>query len=365
MKIGIVTVHRANNYGAAVQAYALQHILRNYGLDAQFIDYVGDFLKYPFGIENFRKKGLVGETFTFLGELSRLPRRKKFNEFRKSYFICTEEVKKEELCGLEEQFDLFIAGSDQVWNYKITNQDGAYLLDFVKNYDKKGSYAASFGLTRIERKYREWYSQNLSNIKYLNIREKSAIPIVKKYTNRTPKVVLDPTLLLAKTEWEKIAVNPKMQGDYILSYQVGIDRHLVKYTAFLSKATGLPVYSIPFTQGGYIKMHPVWNSGPLEWLGWIKNARYVVTDSFHGMALSIIFERNFAVNISSQGQALSSRLKDLLNLTGIKGRNIDEIGNIVVEEIDYSKVNIKLEKHKKYSLGVIEGMVLDAKGEGK
>lgn len=363
MKVGIVTVHRANNYGAAVQAYALQRVLRDDGIEAQFIDYVGAFLKHPFGIENFRKKGLLGEAFTFVGELSRLPRRKKFNDFRKRYFICTKELNKEELGGLEEQFDLFIAGSDQVWNYRITNQDGAYLLDFVKSYDKKGSYAASFGLTRIERKYREWYSQSLSDIKYLNVREKSAIPIVKKYTNRIPKVVLDPTLLLSKEEWEKIVVEPKVEGDYILSYQVGMDRHLVEYISFLSKVTGLPVYSIPFTQGGYTKMHPIMDAGPSEWLGWIKKARYVITDSFHGMALSIIFERNFAVNVSAQGEILSSRLKDLLDITGIKGRNINEIGNVVVEEIDYSVINMRIEEHRKYSLGILRGMVLDAKGE--
>lgn len=365
MKVGVVTVHRANNYGAVLQAYALQYVLNENGIDAMFVDYVGDFLKHPFGIENFKKKGIMGEVLTFAGELSRLPRKKKFDKFREEYLKCTESMKKGELYKLERYFDLFIAGSDQIWNYKITNLDSVYLLDFVSNYNKKGSYAASFGLTQIEKKYRNWYSKYLKDIKYLNVREKSAIPMVKKYTGRYPNIVLDPTLLVEKHKWEKLSIKPNVSGEYILSYQVGMDGRLIEYIKYLSEHTGLPVYSIPFPQGGYVKSHAILDAGPREWLGWIENAKYVITDSFHGMALSIVFEREFFVNISSRGKVLSSRLKDLMDILGIENRNIDEIGDNPTNSIDYKSVNKRLEKLKKQSMKILMGMVDDAKGEKK
>lgn len=356
MIIGIITFHRANNYGAVLQAYALQRVLINSGFEAKIVDYESNYLKYPFAKINWKQKGLFAQILTLLGEFSRLPRRKAFDDFRK-LLVCTKPVKKEDLPNIEKDFDLFVVGSDQVWNYKITNRDGSYFLDFVKDSNKKASYAASFGFTSVDSSLIEWYKSMLTNFNYLNVREKSSLPLLKKITNQYGNIVLDPTLLLTKKDWLDLAVFPSETKPYILTYQVGMDKELISFVRRLAKKTGYKIYSIPFPQGGIIKSRFIMNAGPKEWLGWIANAQYVITDSFHGVALSIALEKEFFVHHNIRGAVLSSRINDLMNELGIQNHilsfNNDER---LPEEIDYSIITSNLQNIKINSMNVISEM---------
>lgn len=344
MKIGILTFHKADNYGALLQVYALQQILLKRGFDVKVIDYVGEYLKHPFGLANWKTRGVMAQFLTLAGELSRLPRRKKFEEFRQK-LICTAPISQKELPSLESQFDLFIAGSDQVWNYQITNKDSAYLLDFVTNGAKKGSYAASFGFAKASRDVVDWYRPFLQNYKYLNIRERSALPMVKDMAGRGASVVMDPTFLISKEEWLKTAVLPQTKEPYILTYQVGMSKELLRYAKFLAAKTGYKLYSIPLPQGGLARSRNIVTAGPCEWLGWIAQAQYVVTDSFHGVALSVLFEKEFFVRIAATVAERSSRIDDLLSMLEIRDRYIrPENGDSVPEPIDYASVAARLRK---------------------
>lgn len=358
MKIGIITFHRADNYGAVLQAYALQKALIKKGFQVEIVDYVSDYLKNPFGKANWKTKGFIAQLLTLFGEISRMPRRKAFDDFRK-LLVLTEPVTKKELPGIEKDFDLFVAGSDQVWNYKITNQDGTYLLDFVRDTNKKGSYAASFGFTDVDPTLIVWYQKLLVSFRYLNVREKSSLPLLRKIIDRSGDVVVDPTLLLLKQDWMNLAILPSNKGPYILTYQVGMDKELIEYAKFLSQKTGFKLYSIPFPQGGIAKSHFIMNAGPREWLGWIANAQYVITDSFHGVALSIALEKEFFVHHSTRGVVLSSRIDDLLSELNITDHYIFFKDECFPKKIDYDSVSKKLHTIREYSINKILEMCGD------
>ncbi|NJP39847.1 polysaccharide pyruvyl transferase family protein [Oscillospiraceae bacterium HV4-5-C5C] len=356
MKVGIITFHRANNYGAVLQAYALQEAVRQHGHGAFIIDYESSYLKHPFALVNWKRKGVMSQALTLLGELSRIPRIKPFDEFRR-FLNMTASVEKDGLTAVASTFDVVITGSDQVWNYMITNQDGAYFLDFVQEPTKKGSYAASFGFSDInDLNIRHWYSEKLASFSYLNVREKSALPLVKELTGKPAKITIDPTLLLSKADWDELAIDPPITKPYILTYQVGMDPNLIKCASHLAKKYGYKVYSIPFPQGGMLKTSFVLHAGPLEWLGWIKNAAFVVTDSFHGVALSIAFEKEFYAVISSRGSVLSSRIIDLLQALDIDNHRIKNPDQIPDTSIDYSNVGYKLQALRQQSDCILQGM---------
>jgi len=353
MRIGILTFHQADNYGAVAQAYALMQVLCSYGHDAVIIDYTSEYLKNPFGLKNFRNKGLVAQCLTLAGECTRLPRKRKLRAFRKKYLQMTSYKKKEELDDLNEQFDLFIAGSDQVWNTKISGGDSTYFLDFVKDKNKKGSYAASIGFSSLTKEEKSWYYKLLNDFEYLNVREEAGAKLIKEITGRDAAVTLDPTLLLDAQHWKKLAKKPEVDEDYILTYQVGMDRDLLDYAEYLGKTYGCPVYSIPLPQGGFIKAKPLINLGLEEWLGYFQHAKYVVTDSFHGLVFSLIMEREFCVCYSERERSLTSRQLNLMNLLGIEGRNIKSIGKQIPHLIDYDGVSKRLLEQRKKSLGIL------------
>jgi len=357
MKIGIVTFHNADNYGATLQAYALQTVLCQAGHEALLVDYTSDYLKKPFGVENFRKKGVFGEMLTLAGEITRLPRKKPFRDFRKKHYSLTRELSKGELPLLNDEFDLFITGSDQVWNYKISNSDGAYFLDFVTDTAKKGSYAASFGFSSLPEDTTDWYREKLKDFRFLNIREPSGAQILRDLLGVESKVVLDPTLLLTKEDWAAVAVPPPVKGDYILTYQVGMDKNLLNYAKKLGEQLKCPVYSIPFPQGGLIPTHLVMTAGPKEWLGWIQNARCIVTDSFHGLALSLAFEKEFMVCYSARGRVLKSRQEDLMNALGIAGHTLTEDMTHAPEILDYNQIRPNMERLRMESMKALMDMV--------
>lgn len=348
MKIGIVTFHRADNYGAVLQAYALQQVMIENGIDVKIVDYVSDYLKYPFAKINWKTKGIVAQIFTMVGEISRMPRKKPFQEFRKR-LVCTRPLGKKELFSIEDEFDLFIAGSDQVWNPKITNFDTTYLLDFVKDKNKKGSYAASFGLTQLNKDLKQKYKSLLKDFCFLNVREPSALPLLKEISGRTGQIVIDPTLLLEKTYWMNLAQKPKTKKPYILTYQVGMNKELIKYAKFLSKKTGYEIYSIPLPQGGLIKSKWILDADPCRWLGYIASAEYVITDSFHGTALSIALEKEFFV-CHSVGTKLNSRIDDLMAELEIRNHHITGDMENVPQKINYEKVSSRLTKIRRKSM---------------
>lgn len=248
--------------------------------------------------------------------------------------------------AVSNEADVFITGSDQVWNYLIVDRDGTYYLDFVKNR-RTCSYAASFGVASIPQEYREFYRKNLNNIDSISVREGSGAEIVKNVTGREAKVMPDPTLLVNQETWNRLCATPNDTGKYILVYKITKADKLLSFSKKLSKKTGLPIVYIPndLKSGSIGKLKT--NVGPEEWLGYIKNAEYVVTNSFHGTVFSILFNKKFFSEVSSKVNPSTSRLKSLLEMFGLEERTLEcYTDKMLDKELDKAEINKVLEAQR-------------------
>lgn len=348
MKIGIITFHRALNYGAVLQAYALQEYLNTIGIDSEIIDYRSEYIEIFY--KQIKENPLKNPKM-YLKELIYAPfntlKRKKFDGFLKKYIKFSKKITtKEELKKINKEYDIFIAGSDQVWNLKWSGFDKTFFLDFAED-EKKYSYAASFGFDKIPQEQEREYYELLSKFKKISVREESGKKIIKDLLHQECEVSLDPTCLISKAKWENIAKKPKEQN-YILLYTLEKSKELEDYAEKKSKELNAKIVYIAdaikrkkkYIYRGFL--------GPDEFVGLFSNARYVVTNSFHGLMFSVIFEKSFCLQYQKKEGAPNSRLIDFLNTYKLTNRIIEAV-RIRDSEIDYNFVKYLMEETKRES----------------
>ncbi len=323
MKVDIITRHAVANYGSLLQSYATQRIFEKLGLDVEFIDYT----RYDERAENLAKTHVKGKKwdknfifrtiYTLIQTWNYSHMYKVFKKYRKGFINET----KQEYGDIEElrknppSADLYCTGSDQIWG-KIgkSKYDLAYFLDFVK--DKRCiSYAASFGKEKIDLDLEKKLPQLLKKYAYVLVREDSAKRIVQKCGKEPVEQVLDPTFLLNKEEWEDLADKKNKYNNYVLVYQLHNNKAFNKYAKKFAKVHNKKLLRLSpsiyhKSRGGKLIYLP----NQYEFLSYFKNADYILTDSFHATAFSIIFNKKF-INISP-GET-STRITSILNLTRV------------------------------------------------
>lgn len=355
MKVATITFHNTTNYGAALQCYALHRTLQLLGAESEVIQYNGPYLNKPYKIAALKEKGVVRYILGNIWTLLRMPRSKHFKKFQ-SNIQLTRCVNEKNIYELEEEYDLFITGSDQVWNGSLTAYDTNYFLSFVKNASKKASYAASFGFLKVPEEKRNWYKEYLNGFKYYNVRETSGQGIVKELTGNEAKLTIDPTLLLTSDEWTKVMAPLQSKDPYILTYQISPCRKMTEVIKKIKKETGYKVIAIPFIMDFFFNYQSKFTIGPAEFISLIKNASYIVTDSFHGTAFSLIFNKNFW-SLSSRKE---SRITSILKLLGLDQRIIyfdEELHQNLLEDVGYEGAGTKLEEYRLNALSVLKGMI--------
>ena len=359
MKVATITFQNTTNYGASLQCYALHRSLQILGAQTEVIQYESPYLNKPYKMAALREKGFIRFLLGNIWTLMRVPRTKKFKEFNKNIYF-SRPVTSETIGTIESEYDLFLTGSDQVWNGKLSGHDSNYFLGFVKDRKKKGSYAASFGFLNVPDGELEWYKKQLSDYRYYNVREISGQKLVKELTGCDAKLTIDPTLLLNQDEWRNVMVEPNLKEPYILVYQITPSRKLSATVSKLRKQTGFKVIAIPFILDWPHKFQSKLTIGPAEFLGLFCNANYVVTDSFHGTAFSLIFNKNFWA-LSSRKE---SRITSLLEILGLANRILyfDEvIDTDLTREASYEDANIKFEEYRQNALSIIKDMINEEK----
>jgi len=361
LRVGIITFHRAINYGALLQTYALQEAFKKMGCECNIIDYRSA------AIESGHKELKLADCrnwqdlgrFIFYSKYHN-DKFKKFRNFSAAHlnlshpYYSIVELRKE-----TSEYDRFICGSDQVWNCKITNFDKSYFLDFCEDILKKNSYAASFGFNSIPAEYIEYYKALLKNFNYIAVREWQGNAIINALIERNAEVVLDPTMLITKSEWESIARDYKKVKNYILVY--GFGRLTATMKIFLEELvaqTGCKIVHISYSLLKPIKATYEKTVGPTEFLGLFKNARYVVTNSFHGTCFSIIFNKDFFLEMLPVAQGVNSRLENILDVFDLRTRQIERGTNDHIKEaIDYDHVNAILHKERQKSLAYLQKVI--------
>lgn len=358
-EVAILTFHHTTNYGAVLQTYALQTVIEKLGNKCTVVDY-----RCPLVESNFNKLHFYNFRNPFnyikyrLNINYYLEKFDNFNDFIDQNIKLTKTTyyNKKELLDLDFMFDKFVCGSDQIWNYKITDNDTTFFLDFIQNSDKKISYAASFGLQQIEDKYIDIYKRNLSTIKYISVRESSGKDIIKKLIDKEVNVVLDPTLLLKKEDWMKLNTANILNNDFILVYELEKSDEMIEYAVKLAHEYGCKVIVISSNRVNPINKDLISfqvNCSPKEFISYMVASRYVITNSFHGTAFSINLNINFTTFLLTKSSHVNSRLINLLEIFDLTYR-IYKTNFTTLPTIDYNVVNEKLYQKRKSSINFLK-----------
>ena len=375
-KLGIITFHNVHSFGATLQCFALFKFLIKNGYDVKVIDYsINAFLELRNNtfcsrviriiknILNPRKLKLkVNAIFIrnrkkkFLQQLN--DRNLKFDKFQRDYLELSEEkyVLHSELKKNPPEYDAYICGSDQIWNPYFCDMDDNYYLFFAEP-EKRIAYAPSFGVSKLPETVCLIYKDRLNSFKHLSIREESGAKIIEELTGRNVPVVIDPTFLLGINDWNELIQKSDVDlpEKYILTYFIGIDSNVKKFIDLAQETyKDFKFVNLIFDESCY---------GPLDFLKMIKNASFVFTNSFHGIALSINLNVPFACvktlkdNLKGNGFARIDDLMRKLQLTGrIYNDSIDLNEDFL--KLDYSNVNRLKEKwineSAKYLIDAIE-----------
>lgn len=342
MKIATLTYQRHDNIGAMLQCYALQNTITKHGYDNEIIDYICDAADRTFGYQSFKVKGIKKYITSCIGVISRLPKKHAFKKFRCQKLKMTKKVDKECIAVLGNAYDGYIVGSDNVWNSQLTGLDENYFLGFVSDDRKKASYAASLGMSAVPQTEQAIFKKYLKTFSIITLREYAAATSIKAITGKDVSDTCDPTFFLSCEDWDKLALEPKINKKYILVYQMSPSYLFVKFAQQVAKIKGLSIVYVPFPYGiCKCSMKP--HIGPCEWLGYIKHAEYIITDSFHGCIFSLIYERNLIIKISQLGD----RIKNLAEKLGIRERIVDTAEEAAaLPEMDYTDTRKRITAYR-------------------
>lgn len=328
MKVGILTFHDAHNYGAVLQAFALKRYIQKLGYEVRIVNYHHETMPDDYPREN--------------NEI----RWEKFNKFIQELVdneeaICTKEEDLEKL-----DMDFWICGSDQIWNTEITRGfNKGFLLDFNTN-GKKISYAVSMGIPELPREFEEDFKKSLNKIDEISVREESLQQYAQKFTDKNIEKTLDPTLLLDRSDYDDLILENK-HGEYVLIYALIPDKRLTQIAKRVSEEKGIKIIELNDKRIENYFCEQISNAGPDEFLTLIKNAKAIVSNSFHGTLFSILFKKEFyTVPMLNR----NSRMKSLLKIVCMEDRLIEEFEDLEkIKEQDFERAYLELEKEKQKS----------------
>lgn len=369
MKIGIITIHKSPNYGACLQCYALYKYISMYVTNVEIIDLHRpiEFDDYIPSIKYVRSRkpiitwkmrikrvlGLYKENFD--ANKYSISALKKFEDFNSEISLSKPYRSIDDLYANPPKYDLYITGSDQVWNPTQNYCLEPYFLTFVENgYGKKISYASSIGINDLTIKEKSLFKKWLNSYDAISVREKQGKKLLQSFIDRDIKQVPDPTFLLSTDFWREMAIRPKCTEKYILLFSLRFSPILLKYCIKLSKESNLKLIVLSQIQpdvkdGSYIAVK---DAGPKDFIGYIKHAEMVITDSFHCTVFSIILgTSNFYTYISPYNKR-GSRITDLLESFNLS----DHLLSVSLDE-PYSKLIQRKIKHDYVDQTIIENNI--------
>lgn len=345
-KVGIITIHNSPNYGASLQAYALYKYVETRGYDCELIDLYRPYQKEYIPSKRFRP---YSSDVTFKKRIKRFFKwliRKKVRQTRPAFCYNEQAMERfdsfnsvlkcssayrsiDDLYETPPIYDIYVSGSDQLWNPTQAYCLEPYFLTFVPEGKKKVSYATSVGITELTKRQKRDFKQWLSSYDCISVREKQAQKLLSSFVASPIYQVCDPTFLLKQNYWRNIAVYPPKGEKYILLFSLSYPKDLVDYCVTLSTEAGLPLYIInqfknDTDRDGRYKT--IKDAGPREFIGFISNAEMVITDSFHCTVFALIMgAKNFFTYISPLNKR-GSRIEDLLTPYGLTGHIFRSLG---------------------------------------
>lgn len=364
MKVEIITRHSVPNYGSLLQSYATQRAIEKLGHEAEFINYI----EYAERYQNLASTLIKGKRWDnnpitrMVYKLIQTPNYAKmyqtFEKYRKGFLKETDTLygSIEELSSNIPEGDVYCSGSDQIWGkIGINNYDPAYFLEFIQDPKVKCiSYAASLGKEKLNKQLDENLEKLLKKYDTILVREKSAVQIIKEKGFDNVKQVLDPTFLLTKQEWEKLITKKPKEEKYVLVYQLHSNKEFDCYAKEFAKKHHMKLLRLSpsfyhITRSGKLIYLP----DQFAFLSYFANAEYVLTDSFHATAFSIILNKKF---IDILPGATSTRITSILELVGLEDRILKSYQDFtsIEKEINYEQINRILDRERKQSIALLQ-----------
>jgi hypothetical protein len=352
IKTATLTFHAPNNNGSFLQAYALQKVLKVNGIDNIIINFYSNRQMEQYSV--FRKprsiKDIIRNVISLLHYSALKARFIHFQEMRDRYLNMTIRITKpEQVYEVVQKFDAIICGSDQIWNTAARDFSNVYFLLEIKC--KKITYAVSCG-SHLETVDKNLIVKSARDFYALSVRESATLEFFKEKGLVDTSIVLDPSLLLKKNDYDELyCKNSIIKGKYIFLYTINYDSQVLLNTKHISERLELPVYAAFTGYSAYkckkygIKV--IYDMSPDKFLNLIDNATYVCTNSFHGVAFSIIFQKQFyrLCNADENGVCLvDNRIDEILNCLDLMDRNTLPSDQYKKNNIDYKLVEPKLEK---------------------
>lgn len=361
MKICTITCQNADNYGARLQTYALARRLQILGHEVEVIDYRPDYMTFRTRLFYMPKLSIKEYAKLILQYEIRkhdLRRHEAFEAFSQKYIPLSRKIygSVEELKSFPPKADVYIAGSDQIWNTEFRNgTDPSFYLDFGNASARKISYAASFATPDLAKGSEKFVKRMLRNFDCISVREQSGVSMLDRL-GFDGSLVVDPVFLLSAECWNELAQSPKHENRYVLVYDFLKSKPIEILARRLAKLIDCKIYSIgakrlPYADRNFIK------EDPGTFLGLIRNAECVVSNSLHGTLFAMIFHRDFFVVRRSDD--LNERMTDWLIRCGLQQRLIDETvsDDGLKEHIDYESVDAFLKREIQYSESFLENAI--------
>lgn len=362
MTVGILTFCNTNNYGAELQAYALRKTIEGMGYEAELIDY-----RCPSVTANERPHlssptQALKHPLTALYRMGTYPgrvrRQREFERFRSAHQVYGPHIT--EPCELAQRYEAVVVGSDQVWNPEITMDDGMFLLEGLDGeMPRRVAYAASFGFESIPETWAERCRQALPAFAALGVREHEGAMIIENVTGRRAEVVLDPTLLPSRSDWEGIAAPRVIKGRYVFAYIVQERRSTVHAARAIAQYLGLELVVVDC--GGmfyYRGCRTISHVSPETFLSLVRHADLVVTSSFHGLALSLSLGTEARYVLSADTRNKNSRIRSLARTAHVEAWEIDPAADAEdafrSKRVNFVAIDAALHRARQASLSFLE-----------
>lgn len=364
MKIATLTFHASHNYGSVLQAYALARQLKLMGNEVNILNLRPEIQKQMYALKK-PAGDVIHKGFDMLVGSKRKKRYNEFERFINSVLPTTREEFQttEQLKKLENEYDAFVCGSDQIWNPVCPDFEPAYYLQFLSDNAraKKISYAPSFGKHEFDAQTAKQINAWAKDFDSISVRELKGKAVLNEIDPAKISVVCDPVVLLDKKYWEELAAEPNIKEPYMLVYFLENNHGRKDFVDALSQTLGLKVvllteYLRDLTKP-YIKKY---DASPEEFVGLFKNASFVYTNSFHGTAFATIFNKPFITVVAPDQENAAnnndSRKIDYLTKIGLESRLVQNNlpGKEPLVNIDYSMANEKMRQFRSASLKYLE-----------
>lgn len=342
--VGLITFHASYNFGSVMQAWATQQIVSEMGYDCEIINFRTKIQKDKYSV--FPIKMGYKQILRNIIQIPRIGEKyrsnKKYEQFIQRKLVISEEYSTVKDLKASKKYDIYLAGSDQIWGYHIPEFDyseidvrGIYYLDFIDGY--KISYASSTGTATSE--LLQPYAEYLKKFSHLSVRESMGQQVIEKIIGEKPSVVLDPTYLLSSRKWYEIAnnISRKYKSKYVLIYSLQGMKKARKWKEIIKK---LPsdikiITVVPFSPITGKKIINRADAGPVEILSLFANAEYVYTDTFHGMSFAIHFRKPFTIFEDKDADYRKRNIMDMFSLRDRETNLIDSAVGMFSKPIDY------------------------------